>query len=101
MTHIKVKWRHSLLSEPVLIYMEIDSNRWEKRKIEIYPDGQMDYADGSVSSGNTRLAIEPIPTLKEIGTDPEFDPANIPTREFERVWAMAKAGEKWRFSTSN
>lgn len=53
MTYIKVFWKHSFLDEPVLMYSELDENRNEIRKIEIYRDGMMGYAWVEVSMNGT------------------------------------------------
>jgi hypothetical protein len=39
MNYIKVKWNHALPDEPVWFYSELDAERWETRKVEIFADG--------------------------------------------------------------
>jgi hypothetical protein len=86
MTYIKVKWIHSNSNEPILLYSEIDEERMEQRKVEIFADGRYDYASSSESAGSTRLGEVPIPALSEIASDPQFEPVKIPKQEFEEVW---------------
>ena len=91
MKYIKVKWVHSLEDTPVMLYSAIDSNRFEVRKVEAYADGRMDFADREGRSGSTKLGIEPLPSLEEIGADPQFVPMDSSAAEFETVWQTAKA----------
>jgi len=43
MEYLKVSWLHHE-DEPVYLYSEIDPQRFESRKIEIYPDGSFGIA---------------------------------------------------------
>jgi len=86
--YLKVEWLHDLPDEPVAIYMELDLNRWEKRKVEVYADGTYNYADEDYASENTGLSIEPIPPLGEMTE--EFSPHIIDATEFERIWSMTR-----------
>ncbi|MFS8066109.1 MAG: DUF6881 domain-containing protein [Byssovorax sp.] len=40
-----VKWKHSNPDEPSLLYSELDEQRMQHRKIDIYPDGRWGFAD--------------------------------------------------------
>ena len=86
MNYIKVIWKHSDSQYPSLLYSQLDENRWETRKVEIYADGRRDFASSSESSGDTRLGIEPVPLLEEIAGDPAFEPFEIEAAEFEQIW---------------
>jgi len=68
------------------MYSELDDNRWEIRKVEVFPDGHRGYASAAGSSGGTCLGKEPIPPLPEIAADSQFEPIEISRDEFERVW---------------
>ena len=87
MNYIQVKWKHSFSVEPVLIYSELDEERWEIRKVEVFPDGHRGCASAAGSFDGTRLGTEPVPPLTEIAADPQFEPSEISREEFERVWA--------------
>ncbi|MDN7682998.1 DUF6881 domain-containing protein [Burkholderia cenocepacia] len=89
MMYIRVKWIHTIPSEPVWIYSELDSSRWELRKVEVYADGTMGFADRAKSVGGSSLSIEPLPPLAEIKVDPQFEPVEIAKEEFEAVWDVA------------
>jgi hypothetical protein len=95
MTYLKVKWDHSSFpfspNRPVFIYSELDRERWELRKVEIFPNGRMGYASPDVAVGGTDLSTEPLPSLKDIATDPVFEPAAISKAEFDEIWAKATA----------
>lgn len=89
MSYMHVKWIHSMRSEPVDIYSELDPDRWEKRKVELYADGRMGFADNNHSVEGSRLSIEPLPLAQEIAAAPQFIPTEISKEEFEIVWATA------------
>lgn len=61
----------------------------ETRKVEVFADGKLSYADGKEEHGATPLSIEPIPTLEEIREDPQFKPFEIHKAEFDSVWNRA------------
>jgi len=84
--YIKVKWHHSSESEPVELYSELDENRYEVRKIEMYRSGHLDFADGSRTSGNTRLGVLPVPPIHEINDDTQFEASLISKETFEALW---------------
>lgn len=89
MNYLKVKWNHAFPDEPVLLYSEIDGGRWETRKVEIFPDGTMGFAEKRRNSGKTELGEVPLPELLEIASDPQFEPIVILQPEFEVVWLSA------------
>lgn len=89
---LKVEWIHHFQDEPILIYSELDDQRYEIRKIEIFRDGSMTFASEEKQTGSTFLSEMPLPTIEEIGRDPQFIPSIISAEEFHRLWAKA-AGE--------
>ncbi|MCP4305661.1 MAG: hypothetical protein GY788_12430 [bacterium] len=95
MKYIKVKWIHEFENEPVLLFSEIDTERWEKRKVEVYANGHMDFADTKQETGKTFLGLEPLPSLEQIASDPQFQPVAISEAEFEDVWERARSGALW------
>lgn len=62
MKYILVKWKRNDLEDPVLLYSELNDDRWETRKVEVYSDGRMGYADRERRSGDTSIGLEPVPT---------------------------------------
>ena len=86
MQYLKVEWLHEKPNDPVELYSEIDEERWELRKIEVYSDGHAGCADRAQEHGGTRLGVEPLPSIAEIASDSQFRPAVIDQREFEDIW---------------
>lgn len=87
MRFIKVVWNHSHQNEPVLLYSELNDERFEVRKVETFTDGHWGYASAEEESGGSVLGSAPVPSLEEIASDPQFDPVEITRDEFERIWA--------------
>jgi ABC-type nitrate/sulfonate/bicarbonate transport system substrate-binding protein len=85
-THIRVRWSHDHPDEPVLLYSELDGERWEVRKVEIFRDGSQGYADTIENDGRSLLSEEPIPSLDDIAADPQFQPQTISAEAFEAIW---------------
>lgn len=86
MQYLKVEWIHNFEDEPIIIYSEIDDKYNEIRKVEIYRNNKVGYADLNTEFGGTRLSEEPIPTLSEIALDSQFRPIEIDKQEFEKIW---------------
>jgi hypothetical protein len=93
MPYIAVKWLHSFSDEPVLLLFELDEQRWEVRKIEIFRDGTAGFADATRETATTALGQLPVPPLAEIASDPEFEPREITQTVFE-VWWQAVVVEE-------
>ena len=91
MNYIRVGWKHQHINEPVILYSELDDNRFEVRKIEVFRSGQRGYASAEGSSGQTRLGIVAVPDLSEIAKGPQFEPVEITREEFEATWARREA----------
>lgn len=94
MKYIKVRWVHNLPNAPVVLYSELNPERWEIRKVEVYADGRADCADAEVQTGSTNLGIEPLPAPEEIAADPQFIPLELSAEEFQFVWEKAKARQR-------
>jgi len=88
-TYLKVRWRHDYPDEPVLLLSELDANRYEIRKMEIFADGTKGYASEKTSVRGTQLGEVPVPTEDEISTDPLFVVETVTADEFERLWESA------------
>src|SRR5512139_3384469 len=93
MRYQRVAWLHDFLTEPVLLYAEIDREGWERRKVDRFRDGRLAWADEDHDSPDTGtfLSVEPMPDLNEINADREFDGVEISSAEFEAVWVEALA----------
>ncbi len=88
-TYLKVRWRHDFPEDPVLLYSELDSKRYEVRKVEVFGNGSKGYADATSSLKDAQLGDVPVPELSEIAADAQFEPEEISKAEFEKVWKQA------------
>ena len=91
MKWVRVAWTHDLADEPVMLYSEIDDERWEVRKVEVFRTGHRGWADSGRSASGTGLGGVPMPPLTEIAGDPQFRPEEIAEEEFETEWERARA----------
>lgn len=87
--YTSVEWLYTAPSEPFRLYYELDSERYERRKVEEYQDGRLHSADGTHGQGNTFLAWEPHPLVAEIEKDTQFRVTELAPQEFERIWQQA------------
>jgi hypothetical protein len=99
--YIKVRWIHCHPDYPVLLYSELDNDRWECRKVELFADGKIGFASRNEAgaSAGTRLGIEPVPTLDAIAAHSQFQPVEITKDEFEQVWVRTRAPAKGQLPT--
>ena len=86
-----VEWHHDFAEEPVLLYSELNCGR-ETRKVEVFRDGHMGYADGMRGTRDTVLAEGVMPPVAEINSDSQFSAHPIGKDVFEAVWAKAITG---------
>lgn len=87
MEYLKTHWVHTCPDDPIWLFSELDPDRWEVRKVEIYADGQIGFADSAEHTGDTRLGEKPVPPIAEIDLEREFESTVIDKEEFERIWA--------------
>jgi hypothetical protein len=86
MEYIYVEWLHNTKNDPIILISELDENRYELRKIEIYKDGKVGFATKKIEFMDTRLAEVPIPSKEEIAFQDEFLVREITKDEFENYW---------------
>ena len=91
MRYIRVAWDHDEPDDPITLFSEIDAEAWEVRKVEVFRDGRMGFADASESSESTRLGVVPVPDIRVVALSPEFRPEEITSQEFDRIWDSARA----------
>ena len=72
--------------EPIWLISELDANRWEMRKVEVFPDGAKGYASRGEEVRGTSLGQLAVPPLQEIASDPQFLAEEITKEEFEAIW---------------
>jgi hypothetical protein len=71
-----------------MIVSEIDDNRYETRKIEIWRNGKSGYALHGNEFNGCALGITPIPEIDDINNDPQFRMWMIDKIDFERFWVQ-------------
>lgn len=87
MQYIKIIWSHNVPEDPILYYLEIDDEREEVRKIEIFSDGSASYASLETEVGTEILRVEKVPSIKDLNNRPDFRAFSIDPSEFEQLWA--------------
>lgn len=86
--YLRVTWHHELADEPVTLLSEIIDGI-EVRKVEIYRDGRLDFADEDHATGTTQLSETLMPSVEEIAVQDEFTPEAIDSETFEHAWGEA------------
>jgi hypothetical protein len=92
MRYQRVVWHHDLDDEPVVLWSEIGDDGYERRKVDVYRDGRLDYADESASTGTTVLGDQKMPSPAEINADDGFTATAVTRWEFDAVWRQATRG---------
>lgn len=85
-SYIRVRWLHSSPDDPVDLWSELDSEREEVRKVEIWPGGRVGYAYDAEEVRGTRLGKLPVPPLNQINLDLQFKAEAIAKADFEKCW---------------
>jgi hypothetical protein len=62
----------------------------EIRKVELFADGSLGYANEKRSSGRTALGGLPMPTIAELSASPNYEAREITRDEFEDIWSLAR-----------
>ena len=96
MKYFAMRWVHSDPEYPVLRLGEFDGAGWEQRKIDVYRDGRVGFAD-TQEERDAELAGVPMPGLDAIADETEHAPREISREEFERFWDQRRAdGAYWK-----
>ena len=85
-SYLYVKWKKPQPGEPSHLYSELDGERYETRKVELFADGRRGFADANEEFGGTRLGETAVPPLDELEGDPDFEAKTISVEEFQRQW---------------
>jgi hypothetical protein len=93
-SYIRVEWTHESPDDPITLYSELDEERWEVRKVEVFRDGRVTHAWSKGSTGTTQLGDQPTPAVAEIEANPEFSVREIGRADFESVWNEALESEE-------
>ena len=89
MHYVKVRWSHDSPDEPVTYLSELGEDRYETRKVQIYRDGRMEWADEQHETPTAGVSEIEFPPLEEIRAQPEFTAQEITAEEFNAAWAQA------------
>jgi hypothetical protein len=84
-SYLECEWIHDSPDFPVLLYSELDQDRWETRKVEVFRDGSKGWADAD-HEVISALGEVPVPPLTEIAADAQFRPRQVSAEAFEGVW---------------
>jgi hypothetical protein len=89
--YFKFNWYHNYLDEPELIWVELDKDNYEIRKVEKFKDESLSFAskDSENDYTNTFLSEKKIPSLESINLESEFKGIKITKKEFENIWQKA------------
>jgi hypothetical protein len=90
MKYIRTVWRHSFDNEPVELWSELDEERMEVRKIEVFRDGRRVIAPPIARESATQLSELPIPSIEEINRDNQFQATEVDRSAFEDEWQRSK-----------
>ena len=91
--YIDVLWIHGNYDEdPYRLVSELDSERFEIRKLEYFKNGVVQYADEQMQTGDTYLGLVEVPDLQDINNDSEFEGKEISKELFEKFWNARKVG---------
>ena len=85
-SYLYVHWKKPHPGEPGHLYSELDRERYELRKVELFADGRRGFADANEEFGGTRLGETAVPTLEELADDPDLEAKASTVEEFQRQW---------------
>ncbi|CAM4174576.1 DUF6881 domain-containing protein [Paracidovorax anthurii] len=96
MNYLKVRWNHANPNDPVLLMSELDADRYEVRKVEVFADKRLGFAGKDQSSEKTILGEKPVPSASDIAADSQFVVETLDAEEFEKIWLAAVSGSRWQ-----
>ena len=85
--YLRVRWEHDFADDPVDMISEIGPDGYERRKVEVFRDGRLGWADKDHEVGGTGLGRIAVPPLDEINAQEEFLASRVEAADFERAWA--------------
>lgn len=71
-------------------YFEIDSDRFETRKVILFSNGQYEWTDGNHETDRTWISGVPMPPFDEMVAQEGFVTQQISAVDFEAVWRKAQ-----------
>ena len=88
-THFVSHWHHTNAYDPVTFFFELDDERYEMRRVEVFADGRRLRSDRIDPDAECSLSWEPMPMLAEIQAQEEFSAEVIDAAHFEHAWDEA------------
>ena len=87
-TYVRGEWFHDFADEPRFFYAELDDERYELRKVEVFKNGKTVRASTEVLKRDPMapLSDQPWPSLEEINAHEEFHAQEISAADFEDLW---------------
>ncbi len=89
MTYQKVAWNHDSPKFPIEILSELDHERYEMRKIELFRDGRINLAGPEGTPSEEYLSENPFPSDEIIAKQPHLKLLPTSKEEFEQLWQVA------------
>lgn len=87
--YLRVVWSHSYTEEPIELYSEVDDEGYETRKVQVFRDGRLEWANSEVETELTGLSEHPIGSIEEINSHSDLSASIITKQEFEAIWRQA------------
>ena len=83
-TFLATEWIHEFKDQPRFLYFELDEERYDVRRVEVFRDGRAVRFEDEME-----LADQPVPSVQEINAAPggEFRAWDIGKAEFEELWS--------------
>lgn len=88
MSFIKVQWIHDDEDDPIFYFCELDMERYESRRVEVFKDGRHVSMDHAAMDALQPLEVYPVPAIDELNSMGPFRAEEIGSQEFERVWKL-------------
>lgn len=82
MEYVKYYWKYIDKATPVLIFAELDKERYSVREVDVFSDRHME----RLGENEEYVSEEPYPSNEEIDEMGEFKIFSISKEEFEEVW---------------
>lgn len=93
-SYIKITYAERGARDPVMVFAELDEDRYEFRKVEIFANGLLGFADYSFYTPTTATSDDPLPSMEELAKLPEVVEAElISPEEFQEEWLVASGLE--------
>lgn len=83
MEYVKYYWKYIDEETPILIFAELDEERYSTRQVEVFPDRHIEI----MGDKEAYVSEAPYPSNEEIDNMGEFKILNISKYEFEEIWS--------------